>query len=490
MEEWNEMRLQSLLPRQHKIIQKINEKFCNQIREKYPNDEERVRRMTLICNGQIRMAYLAILCCKRVNGVAYLHTEILKHEIFKDFFEMFPNKFIHITNGITPRRWLLGCNIELSKFITNRIGNKWIRDFHEISKLKEFAKDKTAQEEFLKIKDDNKKVLFDFIKKENPIRDYKGRIIDHYPVFEDSTGVLVDAQIKRMHEYKRQFMNTLHALILFNEIKKDPTSRKTKRLIVIGGKAAPGYDIAKKIILFIFLVAKKINNDPEVSKHLKFVFIENYNVSKAEIIIPAADLSSQISTAGYEASGTGNMKLSINGALTIGTEDGANIEMREAISDEWWPFSFGSSAEEIKKMRKEKTYNPLDLYIQHPHIHKAIDMLKDGSLAKNEHEHQAMLDLYNILVGGDTPDKYFVIKDLLSFYETQKKVEDLYIDKYKWAEFAIHNIGGMSRFSSDEVINNYAKSVWEIDPCPLEPYILERVTKEYQETTICFVAKP
>ncbi|NGX33827.1 MAG: Glycogen phosphorylase [Candidatus Anoxychlamydiales bacterium] len=486
MEEWNEMRLQSLLPRQHKIIQHLNQDFCDQIREKYPNDEEKVRRMSLITNGQIKMAYLAIYVAKKVNGVAFLHTEILKHEIFKDFFEMYPEKFVHITNGITPRRWLLSCNPCLSEFITKRITNKWIRSFHEISKLKEFADDKSSQEEFLQIKKENKKRLFDFIKKQNPIRDYKGRIIDHYPVFEDDEDILVDVQIKRIHEYKRQFLNALHALMLYNDIKKDPASRKVKRLIVIGGKAAPGYDIAKKIILFIFMVARKINNDPEVSKHLKVTFIENYNVSKAEVIIPAADLSCQTSTAGYEASGTGNMKLSINGALTIGTEDGANIEMRQAIGDQWWPFSFGSSADEIKKMRKEKTYNPLDFYIQHDHIHKVVDMLKDGSLVKNEHEHSEMLALYNILVGPEYMDHYFVIKDLLSFYETQKKAEELYLDKNKWAKFAIHNIGGMSRFSSDEVINNYAKSIWQIDPCPLEPFILERVTKEYLETTVCF----
>ncbi len=488
LEEWNEMRVKSLLPRQYEIIQKINQDFCDKIRQKYPNNEEKVKNMTLIYNGQIRMAYLAILGSKKVNGVAFLHTEILKHQIFKDFFEMFPEKFLHITNGITQRRWLLECNPLLSDLITKKIGNKWIRDFREITKFKEFAKDRSVQEEFLKIKQENKKKLFEYIKQENSIRDYKGRIIDHYPVFEDF-DVLVDVQIKRFHEYKRQFMNALHALMLFNDIKKDPTSRKIKRMIIIGGKAAPGYAIAKKIILLIFAIARKINNDSEVSKHLKLILIENYNVSKAEIIIPASDLSCQISTAGYEASGTGNMKLAINGSLTIDTEDGANIEMRQAITNEWWPFSFGSSVDEIKKIKTEKSYNPSDFYLQHSHIKKALDMLKDGSLVKNEQEHNSFLDLYNLLLAPSSEDKYFVIKDLLSFYETQKKVEDLYIDKYKWAEFAIHNIGGMSRFSSDEVINNYARSIWDIEPFALDPYILERVSNEYNETNVCYICK-
>jgi len=483
LEEWNEHRVQALLPRQYIVVQKINLDFCNIIRKKFPNDEDKVRRMSLIQNGQIRMAYLSILGSKKINGVAYLHTEILKNIIFKDFFEMFPDKFLHVTNGITPRRWLLDCNKQLSDFITKRIGNRWIRDFHEIQKIKNFANDKESQEEFLKIKQANKQRLFEFIRKENPVRNYKGRVVDHYSIFED-LDVLVDSQIKRIHEYKRQLMNILHALILYNEIKENPLARKVKRLIIIGGKAAPGYDIAKKILLLTFCAARKIDNDPDVFKFLKLVLIENYNVTKAEIIIPATDLSCQISTVGYEASGTGNMKLAINGALTIGTEDGANIEMRQAIQDQWWPFSFGLKIDEMEKIKKEKSYNPATFYLEYPHINKVVNMLKDGSLATNENENNALLDLYNILLDTEVPDRYFVLKDLVSFYETQKKVEELYIDRNKWTEYAIHNIGGMSRFSSDEVINNYAKSIWDIEPCPLEPYILERVTKEYKESTL------
>lgn len=488
LEEWNENRVKTLLPRQYLIIQKINQDFCDAIRQKYPNNEEKINNMTLIHDGQIRMAHLAILGSKKVNGVAFLHTEILKHQIFKDFYEMFPEKFLHITNGITQRRWLLESNPLLAALITGKIGNKWITDFDEIKKLKNFASNKKFQEEFLRVKKENKKRLFEYISQENPIRDFKGRIIDHYPIFND-LDVLVDTQIKRFHEYKRQLMNALHALMLYNDLKKDFHSRKVKRMIIFGGKAAPGYEMAKKIILLIFAIARKINNDPEITRKLKVILIENYNVSKAEIIIPASDLSCQISTAGYEASGTGNMKLTINGSLTIGTEDGANIEMREAIGDEWWPFSFGLKVDEINQIKQDKSYSSHDFYLKHPNIKNAIDLLKDDSLVKNEQEHSAFLDIYNMLVSPQAEDKFFIVKDLLSFYETQKKVEELFLDKYKWAEYAINNIAAMSRFSSDEVINNYAKSIWEIEPTSLDPNILKKVTEEYNITTGCNICK-
>jgi starch phosphorylase len=487
LEEWNESRLQTLLPRQFKIIQKINQDFCDKIRISYPNDESKIDRMSILHNGQIRMANLAIIGSKKVNGVAELHTEILKNEIFKDFVEMYPEKFIPITNGVTQRRWLIESNPLLCNFLTKRIGEKWKTDFHEIKNIKEHADKEDAILEFIEIKKENKKKLFDFIKHENPIRDFKGRVIDHYPVF-DSYDVLLESQIKRYHEYKRQLMNILHALMLYNDLKKDKLSRKTKRMILIAGKAAPGYDLAKKIMLLAFLVAKKINNDPAVNDKLKFVIIENYNVSKAELIIPASDLSVQISTAGYEASGTGNMKLSMNGSLTVGTEDGANIEMRKAITDEFWPFSFGLKKDEINEYVKNKSYSPNRIYLENEKIKNAIDMLKDSSLSSNEYESESLLHIYKILLEwGENSDKYFVLKDLESYYEIQKKVEDLYIDQKKWAKFAIHNIGGMGRFSSDEVINNYAKSVWEIDPCPLEPQILEKVKQEYEQTSFCYI---
>ncbi|NGX55869.1 MAG: Glycogen phosphorylase [Candidatus Anoxychlamydiales bacterium] len=489
LEEWNESRLQTLLPRQYKIIQKINQEFCDKIRITFPNDPGRIDRMSIIHNGQIKMAHLAILGSKKVNGVAELHTEILKNDLFKDFVDMYPQKFIPITNGVTQRRWLFQSNPCLCDLITKKIGDKWKLDFHEIQNIKAHAEDSQTIEEFLKIKQENKKKLFNFIKQENPIRDYKGKVIDHYPVFEDY-DVLVESQIKRYHEYKRQLMNVLHALMLYNDLKQDPLSRKVKRMIILAGKAAPGYDLAKKIMLFAFLVAKKINTDKDVNEKLKFVVIENYNVSKAELIIPASDLSVQISTAGYEASGTGNMKLSMNGSLTIGTEDGANIEMRKAVTDEYWPFKFGLTKNEINEIVKNKSYNPNQVYLENEKVKNALDMLKNDSLVNSEYEHQALLQIYTILLEyGENSDKYFVLKDLVSYYETQKKVEDLYIDRHIWTKFAIHNIGGMGRFSSDEVINNYAKSVWELDPCPLEPQILEKVRNEYLQSSACYVGE-
>lgn len=483
LEEWNEERVKTLLPRQYKIIEKLNYDFCSQIRAKYLNDEERVRRMSIIQDGQIKMAFLAIIGCNKVNGVAYLHTEILKNKIFKDFHEFYPEKFINITNGITQRRWLLECNLKLSEFLDNRIGENWRRDFSEIKKLKEFAKDKKTLEELRKIKQSNKLKLFEYIKKNNFIRDYKGKILSHYPVFDD-LNVLVDVQIKRFHEYKRQLMNALHLLMLYNDLKNDINSRKVKRFVLMGGKAAPGYKTAKSVVLLFYLIAKKINSDPDINSKLKACLIENYNVSKAEIIIPAADLSEQISIAGYEASGTGNMKLSINGALTIGTEDGANIEMREEVTDQYWPFSFGLKKEEVEKILEDRSYRPKDIYENNEKIKNALNMLSNGSLTSNEFEKNSLNELYNFILFSTDNDKFFVLKDLQSFYDTQKKVEDLYIDPDKWNEYVIHNIGSMGKFSSDRSIEEYSNLIWNLKKCDLNEIIYERVKNDYFESSL------
>lgn len=488
LEEWNESRVKDLLPRQYKIIQRINQEFCDKVRKKFPFDEDRIKRMSFIENGQIKMANLAIYGCKKVNGVAKLHTEILKSKIFKDFYEMYPEKFVSITNGVTTRRWILNSNPKLTEFINKRIGSKWITDFLEIDKLHKFASDKTSQEEFLEIKKNNKEHLISFLSQDNPVRDSKGKIIAHSSVLD--SDALFDVHIKRFHEYKRQLLNALHILVEANELEQNLSSRKIKRMVIIGGKAAPGYDMAKYIIILFNCIARKINSHPKISEKLKLAFVENYNVSKAEIIIPAADISQQISAAGYEASGTGNMKLSMNGALTLGTEDGANIEMREAVTDKWWPFSFGAKADEIAALMKSKKYNPWDIYNSDPRVKKAIDTIKDGSLATNEIEHIALNAIWDNLLNGYNrlgSDPYFILKDFDSYYNTQKKVEDLYSDKYKWAEYAINNIAGMGRFSADIVINNYAKEIWNISPCPLDKQILYQVMKEYTEFDRCIV---
>ena len=486
LEEWNQNRLQYLLPRQFHIIERLNLEFCNEVRKRFPNDEERVRRMSVIEGGQVRMAHLAIIGSHRVNGVAALHTEILKHEVFKDFFEMYPDKFVNVTNGVTQRRWLLYIDPLLSQFISKRIGKEWITNFAHIKNLSKYANDPESQKEFVEIKRQNKRALIQFIREKNPIRDAKGKVIGHYSCLDETA--LFDVQIKRFHEYKRQLMNILHAIIVYNELKKDPNARKIKRNVIIAGKAAPGYDIAKNIIHLICCVARKINNDPAVNQKLNIIFIENYNVSRAEIIIPAADLSEQISTAGMEASGTSNMKLAMNGALTLGTEDGANIEIHQEVTDRWWPFGFGKSANENAQSRSSHNYNPWDLYMHNPAFRMALDSLRDRTFAENDAEHQSHSSLYHTLLespNGSQADRYFVLNDLQSYYDTQKKVEEFFLDTSKWVEYAIQNMAAMGKFSTDESIHNYAKLIWDIQPCPVDRDEQDKVRIEYSEHDKC-----
>lgn len=486
LEEWNQNRMHYLLPRQYQIIERLNLEFCDAIRHQHPGDEDKVRRMSIIQDGQVRMAHLAIYGSHRVNGVAALHTQILKETIFKDFYEMYPDKFVNVTNGVTQRRWLLHSNPRLAELISKRIGEGWITDFNKIGDLAKFAGDPETQKEFWQVKNENKKKLIHFVREKNPIRDAHGKIISHFEILDEEA--LFDVQIKRIHEYKRQFMNALHALILFHELSADINARKIKRMVIFAGKAAPGYEMAKNVIHFIYCLARKINADPKVSEKLKIAFVENYNVTHAEILIPAADLSEQISTAGMEASGTGNMKLSMNGALTIGTEDGANIEMHQAVTDAWWPFSFGLLAKQNEEIVQNRSYNPWDIYMHHEPIKRAIDSLRDHSLAETDAEHEAISSLYRTLLepqNGDLPDRYFVINDLQSYYETQKRVEELYSDKAKWAEYAIHNIAGMGRFSSDNSVHNYAKLIWDLKPCSVDKNELEKVRIDYSEHDKC-----
>jgi glycogen phosphorylase len=486
LEEWNQNRLHYLLPRQYQILEKLNLEFCNEIRLKHPGDEERVRRMSIIEGGQVHMANLAIYGSHRVNGVAELHSEILKTEVFKDFYEMYPDRFINVTNGVTPRRWLLHINPHLAHFISKRVGKSWLINFPHIAALSRFASDPQSQNEFLSIKKGNKLNLLNYLKMGNPLRDSRGKEIGHYSLLDETA--LFDVQIKRLHEYKRQLMNILHAIILYQELKANPQARAIKRMIIFSGKAAPGYEVAKNIIHLICCVARKINADAAVNGKLNVVFIENYNVSRAEMIIPAADLSEQISTAGMEASGTGNMKLSMNGALTIGTEDGANIEIHREVTDAWWPFCFGKTTAENVKMRGDRTYSSWDIYMHDQQIHQAVDALRDHSFAETEAEHESHSSLYRLLLeaqNSDLPDRYFVLSDLRNYYETQKRVEELYQQPSKWAEYALHNIASMGKFSTDESIHNYAKKIWEIQPCPVERGELERVRADYSEHDKC-----
>ncbi len=483
LEEWNEERLFELLPRQYNLIKKLNDNLCKEVREKFPNDEEKLKRLSIIDSGQVRMANLAIYGSHTLNGVARLHSQILKDWMFKDFHDLYPDKFTNVTNGVTQRRWLLYCNPKLSEFISNRIGKKWITNFEEIKRIAEFASDEKSQKEFLDIKKANKKALIGFLLSDPKIglKEREGSSL----LTEDA---LFDIHIKRFHEYKRQFMNALHALMLYHEIKANPNARKIKRVIFFGGKAAPGYKLAKDIIRFIYCLSRKISQDLVVKDHLSVIFVPNYNVSKAEKLIPAADLSEQISTAGMEASGTGNMKLSMNGALTIGTDDGANIEMREHVTDQWWPFKFGASAAENTDMLNNKTYDPKKICESNPKIKQTIESLVDGTLVENDAEAGALNELYQSIMSDSfhhRPDRYFVLNDLQSYYETQKKVEDLYIEPNKWAEYALHNMAGMGYFSADVSIKNYAERIWDLKPCVPSSEELSRIKKEYTDLDRC-----
>lgn len=486
LEQWDQSLVHYLLPRQCKIIERLNYEFCNTLRSHYPNDEDKVRRMSIIEHGKIRMANLAIYGSHKINGVAALHTELLKTKVFKDFYELYPDRFINITNGVTQRRWLLHCNPDLAKFISKRIGDEWITDFSQINKLAEFAGDGVSQEEFLAIKKKNKIRFIEFLNHENRLRNALGEVFAPPPIIDASS--LFDVQVKRIHEYKRQLLNILHVIMLYHEICENPHHERVKRTVIFGGKAASGYETAKDIIRLIYCVGRRINKDPALEGALKVLYIENYNVSRAEMVIPAADLSEQISTAGTEASGTGNMKLAMNGALTIGTNDGANIEMRQDVTDRWWPFSFGCSAEEIAKMQADNSYSSVEICNNNNSIKRAVDSLRDRSFALDDEEHQTFSDLYHMLMEayyGDTPDRYFILKDLESYYNAQKRVEELYKTPNTWAEYAIHNIAGMGNFSTDVSIKNYCEKIWGITPCPIDEEIIERIRHEYSIVDKC-----
>lgn len=477
LEEWDEQIFQELLPRQHLIIQRLNLDFCTKVRKQFPGNEEKVQRLSILQNDKIRMAHLSIIGSHKVNGVARLHGEILQNIVFKDFSDVFPDKFTHVTNGVTPRRWLLQANPKLSAFITKRIGEGWITDSSQVIGLRKFASDKSSQEEFLAIKRANKEALIRFLSMENSVRDEHGKIIAHTRAVNVST--LVTAQVKRIHEYKRQQLSALHLLMLIQELKADPDARSISRCAIFGGKAAPGYERAKEIIDLIYAIARMIEEDPVLKEKLSVVFVENYNVSKAELIIPATDLSEQISVAGWEASGTGNMKFSMNGALTIGTEDGANIEMRESVTNEWWPFGFGATAEQNRQF-----FNPRVVYEKDLQIRNAVDALIDGTLARTDEERVAFAHIHHSLVEGGM---FCELKDLRSYYETQKKVEALYARPYEWAEVAIHNMAGMGPFSMDIAARHYAEDIWGITPCPIDPAIYNKVLSVYSEHDRCWV---
>ncbi|KAK6636523.1 hypothetical protein RUM43_010185 [Polyplax serrata] len=446
LERWSCSMLEFMLPRHLQIIYHINHLHLQEVERKFPNDPDKIRRMSLVeeeGEKRINMAHLSIVGSHAINGVARIHSEILRKDIFKDFYEMTPEKFQNKTNGITPRRWLLLCNPSLADLITEKIGSEWPVHLNILRKLGQFAKDPVFQNNIRQIKHENKLKLTTLLEK-----DYGVQI---------NPSSMFDIQVKRIHEYKRQLLNCLHIITLYNRIKKNPNIDIAPRTIMIGGKAAPGYYTAKQIIQLICAVANIVNNDPIVGNKLKVLFLENYRVTLAEKIIPAADLSEQISTAGTEASGTGNMKFMLNGALTIGTMDGANVEMAEEMGEENI-FIFGMRVDDVEKLQKEG-YDAYKYYNSNPELKQCIDQIQMGFFSPDDPNR--FKSLAEILLKYD---RFYSLADYDDYIKCQERVGETYMNPEKWFEMTIHNIAASGKFSSDRTIDEYAREIWGIEP--------------------------
>ena len=454
LEKWPVDLFSRLLPRIYQIVEEINRRFLIQVREQYPGDEEKVRQMAVIYDGQVHMARLAIVGGYSVNGVAQLHTEILKKQTLKDFYEMTPEKFNNKTNGITQRRFLLHGNPLLADWVTEYAGDGWITDLPKIEKIAKLADDTQAQKEFMEIKYKNKVRLAKYIKEHNGID------VDPNSIF--------DVQVKRLHEYKRQFMNILHIMYLYDRLKKNPDMPFYPRTFIFGAKASAGYERAKAIIKLINSVGDVVNNDPTIKGKIKVVFIEDYRVSNAELIFAAADVSEQISTASKEASGTGNMKFMLNGALTLGTMDGANVEIVEEVGEEN-AFIFGLSAQEVINYENHGGYDPMEIFNNDQDVRKVLMQLINGTFAPGDLE--LFRPLYNSLLNTQCTakaDTYFILKDFKSYAEAQKRVEAAYRDEDNWAKSAILNVACSGKFTSDRTIQQYVDEIWHLDKVVLK----------------------
>ena len=450
LEKWPINLFSRLLPRIYQIIQEIDRRFVEQVRAQYPGNEEKVKKMAILMDGQVKMAHLAIVAGYSVNGVAKLHTEILKNQELKDFYQMMPEKFNNKTNGITQRRFLMHANPLLADWVTEKLGTKeWITDLSKMSGLKEWLDDEEALKEFMTIKFKNKERLAAYIKEHNGVE------VDPRSIF--------DVQVKRLHEYKRQLLNILHVMYLYNQIKEHPEMSFYPKTYIFGAKASAGYIRAKEIIKLINSVADVINNDRSINGKLKVVFIEDYRVSNAELIFAAADISEQISTASKEASGTGNMKFMMNGAPTLGTMDGANVEIVDEVGIDN-AFIFGLSADEVINYEQNGGYNPYDIYNNDPDIRRVVDQLVDGTYANGDKE--MYRDLYNSLLnnqGGARADMYFILKDFRSYADAQARAMEAYKDTDKWAKMALKNTACCGKFSADRTIQEYVDDIWHLD---------------------------
>ena len=449
LEKWPIELFSRLLPRVYQIIEEINRRFILEIQAKYPGNYEKIKKMAIIYDGQVKMAHLAIAAGYSVNGVARLHTEILKNQELKDFYEMMLEKFNNKTNGITQRRFLLHANPLLADWITEHIGPDWITDLPQLKKLAVYADDEKALQEFMNIKFKNKERLAKYILEHNGVE------VDPHSIF--------DIQVKRLHEYKRQLLNILHVIYLYNQIKAHPEMDFYPRTFIFGAKASAAYARAKKIIKLINCVADVVNNDASINGKLKVVFIENYRVSNAEIIFAAADVSEQISTASKEASGTGNMKFMLNGAPTLGTMDGANVEIVHEVGEEN-AFIFGLSSQEVINYENNGGYNPTDIYFNDWEIKRVVDQLMDGTYSNGDHN--MYINLYNSLLNTQCTDKadtYFILKDFRSYADAQKRVEEAYRDQQRWSKMAMMNTACSGKFTSDRTIEEYVRDIWHLE---------------------------
>ena len=454
LEKWPIELFSRLLPRIYQIVEEINRRFVEEIKAKYPGDQEKVRKMAIIYDGQVKMANLAIVAGYSVNGVAKLHTEILKKQELRDFYEMMPEKFNNKTNGITQRRFLKHANPLLSDWITDKIGDGWVTDLSQLEKLMLYVDDPKAHQDFMQIKYKNKVRLAKYIKEHNGID------VDPNSIF--------DVQVKRLHEYKRQLLNILHVMYLYNQIKRNPDYDMVPRTFIFGAKAAAGYKIAKQTIKLINNVANVINNDASIKGKIKVVFIENYRVSNGEIIFAAADVSEQISTASKEASGTGNMKFMLNGAITLGTMDGANVEIVNEVGAENAQI-FGLSSDEVIRFENEGGYDPMEIFNNDQEIRDILMELINGKYSPEDTE--MFRDIYNSLLnndGGRRADTYFILKDFRSYAEAQRKIDERYRDTNGWAKTVMTNTAKAGKFSSDRTIEEYATEIWHLTKTPVE----------------------
>jgi starch phosphorylase len=452
LEKWSVPLFERVLPRHIEIIFEINRRYLEEeVALKWPGDAEKLAALSIIEEGHpkmVRMAYLSVVASSKVNGVAALHTDLLRKDLFHDFDALYPGKIVNMTNGITPRRWLLACNPRLSALITGQIGDAWPKDLKQLQQLNRYADDASFQAEFMAIKHANK---VDFAQW---VAQHCGEVIDPHALF--------DVQIKRLHEYKRQHLNLLHILTLYRRLLNDPNHVMVPRVFIFGAKAAPGYALAKCIIRALNLIAHKVNKDPRVQGKIKIIFPENYRITLAEMMIPAADVSEQISTAGKEASGTGNMKLALNGALTIGTLDGANVEIKEEVGEDNI-FIFGNSVEEVEAL-KARGYNPYDYYNSNWELKSVIDWLRSDYFAPGE------AAAFEAICSSwlDQGDPYLCLADYADYIRAQDAVSEAYADRERWAKMAIINTASVGKFSSDRTIQEYADQIWDLKPVAID----------------------